>query len=578
MTSVVDAESLLAIDIGSVNTRALLFDAVDGQYHFLAAGSAPSTWTAPFFDVGEGVHNAISRLQEITSRPLLGNENKLQIPTQPDGTGVDRLVVTVSAGRSVETLVMGLLADVSLESARRLAATTYSHICETVSLNDTRRQDNQLDAVLQSGAELVLLAGGTERGATRSVSKLVELLLLSIRALPAEKRPRVIYCGNQVLAKRIQEVLSKYTEVQVTPNIRPGIDVEDLDAATHILTRTVTSMRGQQMSGLDTLSQVCAAPVTLSAYAMGRLIRFLSELYDPNKGVLGVDLGASATTLAAGMGGKLHLNVSHPLGLGAGLENLLKTLPPNQLMRWIPADISQEEVMDYLWQKTLYPASLPMTTTTQAIELAAAREILRSASGQMTERYPNLGMSFEPIFATGAVFAQASTPAQALLTLLDGLQPTGTTTVFVDPYGLMSALGAVAPANNLLPVQILESGAFQNLGAVISPISDARPGSVILRARLVFDDGNETRLEVKQGTLVPLPLRHGQSARIYLETLRGTVIDPRRRASGGFKITGGVCGALIDARGRPLALPEDAGKRRETLLRWSQAIETRRAA
>ncbi|MBI4927923.1 MAG: glutamate mutase L [Anaerolineae bacterium] len=578
MTSVVDADSLLAIDIGSVNTRALLFDAVDGQYHFLAAGAAPSTWGAPFFDIGEGVHLAVTRLQEITSRPLLNSENRIQIPTQPDGSGVDKLVVTLSAGRDVRILIMGLLADVSLESARHLASTTYGTVIEAISLNDTRRQDVQLDAILQANADLVILAGGTERGSTRSVSKMVELALLASRTLPSDKRPRIIYCGNQLLAKKIQEVVGRYTEVQVTPNIRPTIDLEDLEPAQDTLTRTVTSLRGQQMGGLDQLSLVSAAPITQNANAMGRLMRFLSELYDPIKGVLGVDLGASSTTLAAAMGGKLHLNVFRPMGLGAGMEGLLKTLEPADLLRWLPMDVTPSDAMDYLWQKTLYPSSLPLTTTTLAIELAAAREILRRTSDQMLERYPQLNMSFEPIFAGGAVFAHAASPGQALLTLLDGLQPHGLTTLFVDPYGLMSALGAVAPANSLLPVQILESGAFQNLGAVICPVSSARPGTVILRARLVFDDGNETRVDVKQGSLVPLPVRHGQTARLYLEAQRGTEIDPRRRTSGGFKIIGGVCGALIDARGRPLALPEDSGKRKETLLRWSQVVDSRRQA
>ncbi len=47
MTSLVDAESVLAIDIGSLNTRTLLFDVVDGQYHFIASSTAPTTATAP---------------------------------------------------------------------------------------------------------------------------------------------------------------------------------------------------------------------------------------------------------------------------------------------------------------------------------------------------------------------------------------------------------------------------------------------------------------------------------------------------------------------------------------------------
>jgi hypothetical protein len=578
MTSVVDAESLLAIDIGSVNTRALLFDVVDGQYHFLAAGMASSTWGAPFFDVGEGVHNALSRLFDITSRPLVGADSRLLIPTQADGSGVDRLVVTLSAGRDLGVITVGLLADVSQESAQRLAATTYGKVVEKIGLNDNRRQDIQLDAIIQANADLVILAGGTEKGASRSVGKLVELIILATKTLPVDKRPRVLYCGNNALAKRIHEVLARNTETQVTPNIRPTIDVEDIAPATDALAKMVTDMRSQQMNGLSALNQVSSAPLTLNANAMGRLVRFLSGLYDPTKGVLGVDLGASSTVFAAATAGKLCLNVFRPLGMGAGLSAVLQEAELKEIMRWLPVDIPLADVRDYLWQKTLYPASLPLSTTTLAIEQAAARGILRKAVAGMLENYPNLSMAFEPIFAGGAVLSQSSSPAQTLLMLLDGLQPTGVSTMFLDPYGLMAALGAIAPVNSVLPVQILESGAFLNLAAVICPISRARTGTTILRVKLVFEDGNENRMEIKQGSLTPLPVRHGQSVQVYLEALHGTEIDPRRRTSGGFKIIGGACGAVIDARGRPLILPEDAAKRRELLVRWSLAMENRRPA
>ena len=39
----------------------------------------------------------------------------------------------------------------------------------------------------------------------------------------------------------------------------------------------------------------------------------------------------------------------------------------------------------------------------------------------------------------------------------------------LDPYGLSQALGAVAASNTLLPAQIIESGAYTNLGTVICP-------------------------------------------------------------------------------------------------------------
>ena len=66
-TSLVDAESVLAIDLGSQSTRALLFDVVDGQYSFIAAGSSPTTLEAPYRDVGEGASQAIFQLQSITT-------------------------------------------------------------------------------------------------------------------------------------------------------------------------------------------------------------------------------------------------------------------------------------------------------------------------------------------------------------------------------------------------------------------------------------------------------------------------------------------------------------------------------
>jgi hypothetical protein len=39
-----------------------------------------------------------------------------------------------------------------------------------------------------------------------------------------------------------------------------------------------------------------------------------------------------------------------------------------------------------------------------------------------------------------------------------------------------------------------------------------------------------------------------------------------------FKIVGGVCGAIIDARGRPVVLPADASRRREMLKKWSLVL------
>ena len=81
-TSIVDTTALLAIDIGTASTRALLFDVVDGHYRYLISGSSPTTAGAPFFDVGEGVRRAIDKVESSTGRRLIGSDENLIMPSE----------------------------------------------------------------------------------------------------------------------------------------------------------------------------------------------------------------------------------------------------------------------------------------------------------------------------------------------------------------------------------------------------------------------------------------------------------------------------------------------------------------
>jgi hypothetical protein len=576
MTSLVDAESVLAIDIGSLNTRALLFDVVDGQYHFIAASNAPTTAAQPFNDVSEGVHIALSRLQEITGRSLSGTDARLLIPTQADGSGVDRLALTCSAGPDIRILAMGLLNEVSLQSVMRLAGTTYARVVETIGLNDRRKVEAQLDAILRVRPDVILLAGGTEKGATRSVLKLVDLIAMACRVMPRADRPVVLYCGNGAIVKRVKEALEHETIVVVAPNIRPTIDQEDIAPAETYLARIVAKLRTLRLGGLERFSSIASTTPLPSAFALGRMMRFSSELSGLSKATIGVDLGSASTVLSVASAGNLQSSVARSLGLGSSLQQALAQVRVDEVTRWMPFNIPEAEVRDYLFQKSLYPAALPMTSESLAIEQAMARQILRLSVARLLERWPGMDLSFERVFLCGAAFAQAATHAQRLMLALDGLQPVGINVFMLDPYGLSQALGAIAGINTLLPAQIIESGAYANLGTVICPVSGARNGSTILQIKITYEDNTETHLEVKQGSLVPLPIRNGQAAHLEVDTLHGTILDPCLPRLHRFKITGGICGAVVDARGRPIVTADDPEKRIEQLQRWMRILEERR--
>jgi hypothetical protein len=157
-----------------------------------------------------------------------------------------------------------------------------------------------------------------------------------------------------------------------------------------------------------------------------------------------------------------------------------------------------------------------------------------------------------------------------LLILLDAIQPMGVTNMILDQNNLLPGLGAAATRNSILPIQVLESGAFLGLATVVTPYVNAHLGTPILTARLVYQNGNESRIEVKQGALEVMPLPAGHSGRLYLQPLHHADLGlgPGRTREDGIPVTGTALGLVIDARGRPLRFPADPVRRRELIKKW----------
>lgn len=575
--SLIEGDSLLAVDIGAATTRAVLFDVVEGQYRFVAAGHSPSTAEAPFKDVSEGVRNAITHLETVTGRTMLDVDRGLIAPSQANGSGVDTFVATISAGPTLKAVVVGLLADVSLESARRLTETIYARIVDSIGLNDHRRSDELIDNMLRVRPDVVVVTGGTDGGASRSIQKMLEPIGLACYLMPAEKRPAVLYAGNQKMEAEVKTLLGSLTSsLHFSPNVRPSLETEDLEPAARELARLFINVRKKQLKGVDVIDSWSNGHVLPTGYATGRMMRFLSKVYGSAKGILSVDIGASATLISAGFKGKSTLGVYPQFGLGENLPGLLNYTTLEEILRWSPLDISVGVLRDYLYQKALYPSTIPATKEDQAISEAVARQALYLAIQTAKRDFPSSAASlsphliplFEPILAGGGVLSNAPTPGQSLLLLLDALQPVGVTTVILDQNNLLPLLGAAAGRNNLLPVQVLDSGAFMSLGTVVSPVVTAAYGAQILRARLAYEDGTEARTDLKFGTLELLPLPSGQAARLNLQPIGRADVGFGPGRSGTIPVSGGALGVVFDGRGRPLDLPSDPVRRRELIKKW----------
>jgi MutL protein len=576
LPNVVDAETLLAVDVGSVHTRASLFDVVDNQYRLVATGRSLSTGTTPLLDISEGVRMAMDQIQTITGRRLLDDQDGLIMPSTSQGGGVDVFVATSSAGPRLRAVLVGLTPGVSLESGRHLATSTYLDVVEEIGLADRRRDDERIDLILAARPDLILIVGGTDGGAEESVLGLVEGVALAAGLRPGGQSPRVLYAGNRQLGEAIVEHFGEESAVTLAPNVRPSLEREELTSARNRMAEVIAELRSSRISGFDLLRQWSGGYLMLTADAFGRVVRHLSQFYDARKGVLGVDLGASQTTIAAAFGGDLRLTVRTDLGLGAPLPSLLRSASIDSITRWLPSEMADDLVRDYIFNKSLQPQTIPMEMDELHLEFALARQLLQTALGLARPAWPKgrngrgaFLPAMEPILAGGGVLSRAPRPGYAALALLDSLQPTGITTLVLDPYGLTPALGAAAAVLPMVTVQVLESGSYVSLGTVVSPLGGGRAGRPVARVKLEREGQAALEGEVRLGQLVVLPLGQGEIGRLTLRPERGFDVGfGGYGKAGALKVSGGAVGLIIDARGRPLALPKDAGRRRELHQKW----------
>jgi hypothetical protein len=575
--------SLLTVDIGAINTRAALFDIVEGRARFLAAGTGFTTAGAPLFDASEGVRFAMDEVSDISGRILTGDDGRPIIPFTGGGAGVDFLCTTFSGGAPLKTVVVGLLDQVSLASALNLVNTTYSNVIASVSLSNSGKPEEYIDVIQRERPDVVLIAGGTDTGATQSVLRLVNLIGMALYLLPEGERPIVLYAGNPALAAQVKKFFEPLTKVFLAPNIRPGLAVENLGPAQAVLKDIFNQHNIDHVLGVAELSTWSGGNLLPTSHGIGRVTRFFSQIIPNanNAGVLSVDVGAASTVVAGAFNGDLRLRVFTEMGLGSGLEAVLKHSQMEDIVRWIPVNLSPSYILDYIQNKIIHPNTLPATAQDTYIEQALGRELLSRSVQLAMSSFPknayrleaNTLPVFDPIVISGGVFTNAPSPAFSLLMILDALQPTGIQRILLDKNHLSPGLGGASVVVPALVSQLLfDPTVFVNLGFVVSPISRARQGTAVLQVRLQYESGHETTVKVHQGNIQSIPIPLGQRAKVYLDPLHRSNIGFGPGRSTSMQVVGGLFGLVVDARGRPLKLPDAPDVRHNLLLKWQNAF------
>ncbi|MCC6443346.1 MAG: glutamate mutase L [Armatimonadetes bacterium] len=586
-----EIRSILATDCGSTTTKAILIEKRGEEYRLLVRGEAPTTVEAPFDDVTVGVLNAVREVEELSGKTLL-RDGRLIVPAESESAGADLYLSTSSAGGGLQMTVAGVVKAMSAESAERAALGAGAIIIDVIAVDDGRKEYQKVERIRNLRPDMLLVSGGTDGGTVSHLVDIAEMLL------SADPRPRlgiglkipVIYAGNREAAEAVRQVIGDKVDLKVVDNLRPRLESENLGPAREAIHELFLQHVMQQAPGYSKLSAWTSAGIMSTPNAVGKIIQTIAEQMGID--VLAVDIGGATTDVFSVFHDTFTRTVSANLGMSYSICNVLTEAKIENIRRWLPFPSDEADLRNRLRNKMIRPTTIPQTLEDLLIEQAVAREALRLAfehhkslarglKGVQQQR--TIGdaldqkttgetlvqmMELDMIVGSGGVLSHAPRREQAALMMLDAYQPEGVTLLAVDSIFMMPQLGILSTVHPQAATQVFERDCLIKLGTAIAPAGSAREGEIACAL-----DWNGQKHDIPFGTLQVFPLGAGEKAEIAVMPSRGLDVGAGKGKPLMAEAEGGVVGLIVDARGRPLALPADDARRMALLRAWLAAFK-----
>ena len=554
--------SILAVDFGSVHTRAVLIDQVGGVFELVGFARTRTTDSYPSQNVKVGLDRVLAQMTDATGRKFFNTDGRVIPPELPDRSGVDSFVVTASGGRPLRAVVVGLMPDLSVRAALDALSNTYADVVETLTLQDGRTPDQRLNAVLHSFPNVILIVGGTDGGASQSVMELVRSVKLAVSVMDKRRRPTVIYAGNGLLAPQVTAQFAGVAEVLIAPNIRPQPGKLQVDPTRALLAEAFNRYSETRGMGFAELAMLSPEGVRPSARGYSVVASYLAKLHGEK--VIALDIGSAASVMAVASPKTSEFAIRTDLGVGHNAPNLLDTAGVEAVKRWLPFESTSEDVYSFVTNKSLRPGIVPYSLREVYFEHA----LLKCAVGEIA-RSTGLGIApaADSVIVGGAAVNDTGNPGYSVLLALDALGLRGVTKIWSDPFGLTAALGAVADTRSEAVAQVLDGTGYTLLATTVCASGTARLDKPALQITVEPEFGDKYTLTINGGHLGAIPLPLGDKAVIRVKVVgRGLDINGKRAVR--LKVTGGGAGVIIDARGRPLPLDLPMAQKSVLISQW----------
>jgi uncharacterized protein (TIGR01319 family) len=486
--------------------------------------------------------------------------------------------------------------EMTAASAKRAALGAGAIVMDVIASNDKRLPHEQIQRIRELRPDMILISGGTDGGTTTHVVQIAELIA------PAKPQPRfgseyrmpVIFAGNKEAAPMIEKTFDESVELSVVPNLRPVLERENLAPARDAIHDLFLEHVMAHAPGYNKLMSWADAAIMPTPGAVGNILQTIAERQNIN--AVGVDIGGATTDVFSVFDGTFNRTVSANLGMSYSISNVLAEATMPMVLRWVHVDMDERELRNRVKNKMIRPTTIPQSLDALIFEQAVAREALRLAYQQHKEFATTLqgvqqqrtvgdtfsqetggqtivnNMKLDLLVASGGVLSHAPRMQQTAAMLIDAFQPEGITTLAKDSIFMMPHLGVLAQVHPKAALEVFERDCLVYLGTCVSPKGNGKEGKPCFSYKVSGAGLNEAG-EINTGEMKLLKLGVGETAKITVEPTRGFDCGEGPGKPVEKEIKGGTVGLILDGRGRPLSLPDDATKCREYVTSWNKALD-----
>lgn len=450
----------LFVDFGSTNTKVTLID-IEREEIFATA----KAYTTVETDVMIGFRNAMQQIQEVYGTDF----------------HIKQSLACSSAAGGLKMIAIGLVPELTSEAAKRAALGAGAKMIGTYSHNINKSETRE---IINSNADMILLAGGTDGGNSECILHNAERLAEFGVQVP------VVVAGNKSALDDIEEIFEGKVDYYVAENVMPKLNQLNVESARETI-RTIFMKNIIKAKGMTHVMEELSGIVMPTPAAVLTAAQVLSRGTDDEDGMGDlaiIDIGGATTdvhSIAEGAPSKPSVflrgleeplakrTVEGDLGMRYSIPSVVEVAGKRMLRSYLGG--AEYDIDEEIQKRNSNPSFIAETDRDLTFDLAIAKicsriSMLRHA-GEVEQVYSPTGLMYQQtgkdlmdlpvVIGTGGILVYSEAPQEILeaskFTMEEpqSLKPRRPK-FYLDQKYVLSAMGLLATINPDMAVRMMK--------------------------------------------------------------------------------------------------------------------------